>query len=434
MNEPLWAIVPAAGQGVRAGLQVPKQFARIGDKTVLEWTVSRLLALPDVSGVVVAVPPAMPQGPSAVSGFALPGTGLPGMSTPDKPVLFVPGGNSRQESVYLALSAVPMDVRWIAVHDAARPCFTPDLFRRVFLAAKLSLAAICGLRPTDTIKVVRQGSTPVTSLVASTPDRDSLLAVQTPQVFEAGLLRRAHREARDRGFVGTDDSQLVEALGHPVAVVQGERQNIKITYPEDLETAMKRLIEDSPPRRTVRGRSFRYRRVGRVRERCGGGGVTVTGFGFDIHPLTAGRKCVLGGVLIPSDKGPLGHSDGDVLCHAVMDAILGGLGRGDIGQWFPPGDPRYAGACSVGLLRDMWKRLMDEAEVLHVDATVVAETPKISPFYGAMRDAIGQALEISPSRVSVKATTAEKLGSIGRGEGIAAFAVVTLRKRPEGLL
>ncbi len=418
MNERLWVVVPAAGQGVRAGLGVPKQFAPIAGKTVLEWTVSRVLALPEVSGVVVAMPAEAGSPPDSRGSVQ---ETLLRMSEPDRPIVLIPGGTTRQESVYLALAALPADVRWVAVQDAARPCFSQDLFRRVWAVARVNGAAICGLKPTDTVKFRRMHVSPESSepgeVVGSTPDRELLVNVQTPQIFEARLLKRAHQAARDSGWSGTDDSQLVEALGHPVAFVPGERGNLKITYPEDLDMAEKRLVGDSG---------------GLARNETGGPHTTVTGLGFDIHPLVSGRKCVLGGIVIPSDKGPLGHSDGDVLCHAVMDALLGSLGQGDIGVWFPPGDPQYEGANSLTLMRDMWKRLAADArtglKIVHIDATVIAEVPRVSPFYGAMRDAIGSALGISPEQVSIKATTAERLGAVGREEGIAAFAVATLLK------
>ena len=454
LSEPLWVIVPAAGQGTRAGLDIPKQFQVLGDKTVLEWTITRLLRLNEVSGVVVAVP----RGELSDTN-GMPNHALLRMSGPGRPVVLVPGGSTRQESVYSGLAAVPCEVRWIAVHDAARPCFSRDLLCRVWAAARSCGAAICALKPTDTVKAVsRVGPVGLTGLaessgamsscgpggtacwdgatawVDSTLNRDSLVSVQTPQVFEAGLLRKAHQAARDSGLSGTDDSQLVEALGHHVAIVPGERGNLKITYPEDFDIALRRLASGGSG---GSGRQFPRRRLSRrwsIRgaepspNRNSEAPATVTGLGFDIHPLVPGRKCVLGGVVIPSDRGPLGHSDGDVLCHAVMDAVLGALGEGDIGLWFPPGDPRYEGASSIGLMQGMWERLMSDATVVHIDATVIAEVPKIAPFYGTMRAAIGSALGIRPEQVSIKATTAERLGAIGREEGIAAFAVATVSK------
>ena len=227
-------------------------------------------------------------------------------------------------------------------------------------------------------------------------------------MFRAGLLREAHLKAQVHGWYGTDDSQLVEAMGHAVAVVPGERTNLKLTNPEDFAMAEGILAHRGPA----------------DSETC-----AVTGFGFDVHPLERGRKCVLGGVHIASDTGPVGHSDGDVLLHAIMDGILGAMAKGDIGVWFPPGDPKYKDASSLDLLGSLWQSLRGEGRVLQVDATVVAETPKLSPYYEEMRANVARTLEIKPHRVSVKATTAEQLGALGRQEGIAAFAVVTVERR-----
>ncbi|MEX0974743.1 MAG: 2-C-methyl-D-erythritol 4-phosphate cytidylyltransferase [Bacillota bacterium] len=390
MSDPVWVVIPAGGRGVRAGLPVPKQYMDIGGVSVLERTVCKVASVPGVAGVVVALPPVgqdpLPQVEQARKRLA-------GMGTSTIPVLLVPGGETRQESVYQALKAVPSEVPWIAVHDASRPFFSLGMFARVVQAAFSRGAAVCGVPPVDTVKSVRVGDTQDT-LVEATLDRGSHVGVQTPQVFAGPLIREAHEAALRDGFTGTDDSQLVERLGHEVVVVPGERANFKLTYPED----------------------FAFART------------QVTGLGFDVHPLTPGRKCVIGGVDIPFEMGLLGHSDADVLCHAVMDAILGALGKGDIGQWFPDDDPRFEGASSIGLLAGMWDDLKASADFVNVDAVVIAEAPKIMPHAAKIRANIARALLCSPEQVSVKATTAERLGTLGRGEGIAAFCVVTLRK------
>lgn len=390
MNDPVWVIIPAGGRGVRAGLPLPKQFSDMGGVSVLELTVSRVLDVPGVAGVVVAVPP---DGPLPQPEFLRVKERLALLATGPSPVVLVAGGETRQESVYRALRAVPASVPWIAVHDASRPFFSAGLFLRVVEAAFLNGSAICGTPPTDTLKAVRAGGDGAVQ-VEATLDRGSLVTVQTPQVFAAPLLRMAHEAALRDGFTGTDDSGLVERLGHTVAVVPGERGNVKLTYPEDFTSAK----------------------------------VQVTGLGFDIHPLAEGRKCVIGGVDIPSDRGPLGHSDADVLCHAVMDSILGALGKGDIGQHFPDSDPRYRDASSVGLLAEMWAEFRASAEVVNVDAVVIAEAPRIMPHAAEIRQNIASALACSPDQVSIKATTAERLGSLGHGEGMAALCVSTLSK------
>ncbi len=418
MSDRLWFIVPAAGRGDRADLQVPKQFALVGDKTVLELTVARLLEIPEADGIVVPLP----------RGFADVVKKMESLGSPRKPVIAVEGGSTRQESVCLGLRAIPPGAQWVGVHDGARPRFTKELVYRVWEAAKTFGAAVPGIRPRDTVKRVRGTGNGPDLFVDVTFDRDTLVNIQTPQVFRADLLRLAYERALDLGTRSTDDSGLVEEVGQIVAVVKGERTNIKLTYPEDFELLRAlpaaAAVEACTPPKTWAGNS----------EPCGKRAVGhwVTGFGFDIHPLKAGRKCVLGGVLIESCVGPVGHSDGDVLCHAIMDAILGGLSKGDIGIWFPPGDPFYKDASSLGLMKSLWQTLRTEANVLHIDATVVAETPRISPYYSQIRSNIAQVLGIAPEAVSVKATTAEKLGFLGRGEGMAAFAVVTLLKQAPG--
>lgn len=396
MGRSVWAIVPAAGQGVRASMDVPKQFFRLGDSTVLELTVSRLLGMPEVAGVVVALPSSgIPDSVRLTAGE------IESLGGPEVPVLTVTGGETRQRSVMNALRAVPQGVKWVAVHDAVRPHFSRDLFLRVFRACMEHGAAVPGIIPRDTVKKVAPG--PQTA-VEETLDRGRLVMVQTPQMFDRQILIEAHRLAGEEGFYGTDDSQLVERLGVPVVVVPGEISNVKLTYPEDFAGA-----------KAVSAPAFRE---------------TVTGLGFDVHPLGEGRPCVIGGVTIPFDIGLLGYSDADVLVHAVMDAILGALSLGDIGKWFPPGDPKYAGAQSIGLLRDLWAEVSDKAEVVHLDSVIIAEAPKIAAFSAQMRMNIASALGISPERVSIKATTSERMGFIGRGEGIAAFCTATLRREP----
>lgn len=393
MDRTVFVIIPAAGHGVRALTDVPKQFSRLGESTVLEATVSQFVRIPEVAGVIVALPPSGIPGRVGLTAEEIQSLGRPGA-----PVSTVAGGPTRQESVMNALSSLPHGAKWVAVHDAVRPYFSQSLFRRVFEACVEHGAAIPGLGPPDTVKRLSVDSE---MLVEETLDRRSLVMAQTPQVFDRETLVEAHIRAREDGFEGTDDSQLVERLGIPVAVVPGERSNIKLTYPEDFAKAK----PDYPSGRQ-----------------------TVTGLGFDVHPLGEGRKCVIGGVAIPFDKGLLGYSDADVLTHAVIDAILGALSEGDIGHWFPPGDERYRDACSIGLLESVWTRFRDKAEVIHLDAVVVAEAPKIAPFSREMRVNIAAALGISPERVSIKATTSERMGFTGRGEGIAAFCTATLQR------
>lgn len=395
MSDPVWVVIPAGGLGVRAGLPLPKQFCDLNGVSVLERTVRQVMQAPEVVGIVIALPP----GESRQAGYPRVleiRDRLLSLSSPSRPVLLVDGGETRQESVRLALAHVPPEAGFVAVHDASRPFVSPDLFRRVVEAAYRSGAAICGIRPTDTIKATcsQDAMDGAEGTVLHTLDRDALVAVQTPQVFAASTLRKAHEAALRDAFQGTDDSSLVERLGMSVTVVAGERSNVKITYAEDFRLT----------------------------------GTQVTGLGFDIHPLAPGRRFVLGGVDIPSELGLAGHSDADVLVHAVMDAILGALGKGDIGQWFPDSDSRYEGASSIGLMRDMWDTLRVSAQIVNIDSVVIAETPRIMPHAPEIRKNIAVALGCRPEQVSVKATTAERLGALGRGEGVAAYSVATLLK------
>ncbi|QUL97742.1 MAG: 2-C-methyl-D-erythritol 4-phosphate cytidylyltransferase [Candidatus Fermentithermobacillus carboniphilus] len=436
MTDRLWAIIPAAGQGIRAKTAVPKQFMRFGGRSVLERTLFKVVSLPDVEGVIVALPPAYLKDPALGQG-AIDRDALPF----NKPVLTVMGGATRQDSVYNALRAVPAEAGWIMVHDASRPFFSQELFYRVFDAAKVFSAAICGFEAVETVKTLVRPlefgyTTGFTGFVGTTLNRKELLLVQTPQIFRKDILVSAYEAAIECGYHGTDDSQLVERLGYRVAVVEGERTNIKITFPEDFmiaETFLRRTgtseFTPSTSRDTGLGFLEDFRQPRKSRSLRLAGFLPVTGFGFDIHPLVPGRKCILGGVEIPFERGLLGHSDGDVLCHATMDAILGALGLGDIGKWFPPDDPRYEGACSLMLMAELWQSLKVRAEITHVDCTLIAEVPRIAPYVEAMKNNFSRALHIDVSKVSIKATTPERLGALGREEGIAGFCAVSLLKK-----
>lgn len=419
MNEPFWAVIPAGGKGLRAHLPIPKQFQEIGGVPVLERTVRKVLGVPGIAGVVVSLPAGMREtSPKDVVSESR--RRLLSLTSARAPVFVVEGGATRLESVWNGLEAVPEGAKWIAVHDACRPFFTNDLFCAVVAAAQDGGAAICAVSPSDTIKETRG------SIVAKTLNRDSLAAVQTPQVFCADIIREAYRVAMRDGVPATDDSSLVERLGYPVTLVPGERGNIKVTYPEDFAVAETMAVQGSGwPSPRESGRDGADAGVSPAQPSMG---MQVTGLGLDVHPLAAGRQCVIGGVAIPFEKGLAGHSDADVLCHAVMDAVLGALGKGDIGVWFPNSDPEYEGASSVDLMAWMWGALKSEAAIVNVDATVMAEAPRIMPHAARMRENIAAALGTTPDRVSVKATTAERLGSLGRGEGVAAFAVATLAK------
>lgn len=302
-------------------------------------------------------------------------------------VALTAGGETRAQTVARCLAALPGTVTHVLVHDAARPYCSPALVGRVMAAAEEWGAAAAALPVVDTVHRVDDAG-----CIAETLDRGVLRLAQTPQGFRVDLLRRAHREAA----AGTDDAGMVAALGVPVQLVQGERENVKLTVPGDLRPPG----APTPPPFAV-------------------------GMGHDVHRLVPDRPLILGGVRIPFERGLLGHSDADVVCHALADAVLGAAGIGDIGRHFPPGDPAFAGADSLRLLAICRARAEEAGWIpVQADCLVLAEAPRLAPHAEAMRAALAGALRIPAGRVNIKAGTNEGLGAIGRGEGIAAQAVV----------
>jgi 2-C-methyl-D-erythritol 4-phosphate cytidylyltransferase/2-C-methyl-D-erythritol 2,4-cyclodiphosphate synthase len=376
------AVIAAAGAGSRLAGATPKPFIRLGRSSILERTLAvfeRCQAVDDVA-VVVA-----PQFVGAVQALRC-----------AKTVAVVPGGRTRRDSVAAGLEAL-RHVGWVLVHDGVRPFVTPELISRVLEAAKTTGAATAGLPVTDTLKHV------AADRVTRTVDRTALWAIQTPQAFRADLIREAHAAVPGSAQV-TDDAELVERMGREVAVVAGDPLNVKITTPHDLEMA-RRLVEatEVPPLRV--------------------------GIGYDIHRVAPDRALVLGGVTIPHSRGLAGHSDADVLTHAIMDALLGAAGDRDIGHHFPPEDPAYRGASSVNLLRAVAERLGASGWVVaNVDAVVIAQSPRLAPHIAAMRERLADVLSVAPGQIGIKATTGEGLDAVGRGEAIAAHAVAVLRK------
>ncbi|MDI6894061.1 MAG: 2-C-methyl-D-erythritol 4-phosphate cytidylyltransferase [Bacillota bacterium] len=384
MSERVGAILAAAGQGERLGLG-PKALVPLAGLPLLAWALQSLRGSGLVEEVAVVVPP----GAEEEVGHRV--RDLPGEAGAVCTV--VPGGAHRQESVSRGLAALSPAVRWVVVHDVARPLATADLVVRVVEAAREAGAALAAVPVVDTLK--EGGAT-----VRRTVPREGMWQAQTPQAFRRDLLEEAHRRARVEGYLGTDDSVLVERLGHPVRLVSSSRDNLKVTVAEDLELAES----------VVRGRW----------------GMRV-GMGFDIHPLAPGRPLVLAGVEVPSPVGLAGHSDGDVICHALMDALLGAAGERDIGFWFPPSDPRFRGAHSRDLLGQVVAGLAGRGLVpVNADVTVVAEEPRLAPFIPAMKASLAAALGVDEGMVAVKATTAEGLGALGRREGMAAWAVCAM--------
>ncbi|MFN8178538.1 MAG: 2-C-methyl-D-erythritol 4-phosphate cytidylyltransferase [bacterium] len=313
----------------------------------------------------------------------------------------VRGGETRAESSRHGLGALPPDIEIVLIHDAARPLVTSDLVARVADAAAASGAAIPALEPVATIKRAENGT------AVATLDRATLREAQTPQAFRRDVLAKAFVRAAKDHFEGTDEASLVERLGVPVSIVLGERRNLKITVPEDLAVAEALLAGLAPPQQT---------RIG---------------FGYDVHRLVEGRSLVLGGVTIEHSKGLLGHSDADVVAHAVCDALLGASGLGDLGEHFPDTDVLWKDAKGQRLLARTVEILRVSGYVpVNVDVTVAAQAPKLAPHREAMVGNVARALALPESRVSVKYTTTERLGFEGREEGIAATAVALVGRIP----
>ncbi len=392
---PVSCILLCAGSGSRMKLDHNKVFLPIGMQNVLQWSLLHLSNMNRLEEIViVAAPNEKGQVAESCAGVPLPG---------DLLVTIVTGGATRQESVSIGLEAVTKK-GIVLVHDGARPVASVDLFNNVAIAAEKVGAATVAVRTKDTVKKVVNG------VSQKTIARDTLWSIQTPQGFRYKLLKKAHKKALETGFIGTDDTSLVERLGKPVSIVEGDYRNIKLTTPEDYEVIKTYLQAEHKPVKT-------HLRVG---------------YGYDIHRFKEGRPCILGGVLIPSPIGPDGHSDADVLLHALMDALLGAAGLRDIGYYFPPHDERFKDASSVSLLTIVLNLLQEyNMEPFNMDIMVIAEVPKINPYIDEMKSIISKVCGVGENRISIKATTNETLGALGRAEGIAAQAVVTVMEREE---
>ncbi len=390
------AIIAAGGRGQRLGSERPKQLLLVGGRAILERSVSAFLGHSSVDAVIVALPADMADAPPAY------------LRETEKTILVVAGGDRRQDSVANAFRHVAEDTDVVVIHDAARPFASADLIARTIAAAAESGAALAALPARDTVKLA--GPSEEGRYVRQTLARESIFLAQTPQAFRLEILR----EALAIGGDATDEATLAERAGHPVRLVEGEATNIKITGPEDLAVA--EAIAQTRP--DAVSRSPKPARTGRA------------GTGYDLHRLVPGRPLVIGGVTIASDRGALGHSDADVVCHALTDAILGAAGLGDIGRHFPDSDPQWKDASSLDLLSRVAGLVAEEGlGVGNVDVTVILEAPKIRDAVDDMRAAVAGAIGIDVSRVSIKAKTNEGVDALGRGEAIAAHAVALLRSR-----
>ena len=431
-------VLPAAGQARRFGSAENKIWAQFGGKSVLEWTLAAFQSHAGVDSIVIV---GSEEELARITEAAL---------RFDKVVGVVAGGAARAESVRNGLNAVLTMAQIVLVHDAARPLVSAEVIDRVIEATIRVGAAVPGLPLSDTVK-----RTDANGIVRATIPRSinkggetlsGLMAVQTPQGAHLPMLERAYKRYDWSQGEPTDEASLIEALGEPVQIVPGDPVNIKITRQEDialaeaLSVARSAFRSDAPsvfqpvttpdlqPQHTVfpaAQRSTLDAQRSTLPE-------FRAGFGYDVHAfagLEAGRRLFLGGVEIAHDRGLEGHSDADVLLHAVCDALLGAASLGDIGILFPNTDETYRGIASLKLLEVVAQRLREAGwQVINVDATVVAEAPKLMPHREAMQQTMAACLGIAANRISVKATTSEKLGFVGRLEGIEASAIAMIAR------
>lgn len=380
-----YAIVLAGGSGSRMGAGCNKVLLELQGVPVIVRSVRAFQGL--VQGVVLV---SREEDISAMRAA---------MEAAELPVTIIPGGDTRQASVWNGLCALPDDCTHVLIHDGARCLVDEDTIRRCMASVEECGTGVAAIPAIDTIKQVDAAE-----IVTGTPDRGTLRAVQTPQGFTVELIRQAHAAAMQEHFLGTDDASLVERLGKSVHLTLGDRRNIKLTTPEDIIMAEAFLPN-----------SFPTLRIGQ---------------GYDVHRLVEGRELILCGVTVPHHLGLLGHSDADVALHALMDAMLGAMALGDIGKHFPDTDERFRGISSMKLLAHVVSLLeAHHGRVTNCDVTIVAQKPKLLPFIPQMRENVASALKLPLDRVNVKATTTEHLAFEGREEGISAQAVCMVETR-----
>jgi len=367
------AIIPAAGSGTRTGLKENKIFFEINGTPIIKLAVEKFLKHPLIDDVFVVCAPSDKERLNALLGDT---------------VHYVLGGATRGQSVCNGLAALNGVYDRVLIHDGARPFVDESTVTAVVKAIGRGVGAVAGVRITDTVKAVDDSLT-----VTATPDRSLLWAAQTPQGFFTDEIVKAYALAGDKQY--TDDAAVYERFGGSVVMCEGSYANKKITTAEDVKMAEE----------------------------------FYSGIGYDVHRLTEGRKLILGGVEIDYSLGLLGHSDADVLLHAISDALLGAASLGDIGRHFPDTDERYKGISSIILLREVASLVAQKGfRIVNVSAIVVAQRPKLKDYIPMMNENIAKALNIDVSRVNVAATTTEKLGFEGRGEGISSSATVMLKR------
>jgi 2-C-methyl-D-erythritol 4-phosphate cytidylyltransferase/2-C-methyl-D-erythritol 2,4-cyclodiphosphate synthase len=379
---PFTVIIVAAGHGTRFGSDLPKQYCKIHGKPVLRHTIEGFLKFPTLTQIQVVI------AEDFKDDYANAVSGLPKILPP------VIGGKTRQDSVSNSLSALTLgkdDI--VLIHDAARPCFSKSSIEDLLNVLKTEQAASLAIPISDTLR--KSDGDNLSALIP----RDGIYAMQTPQGFHFGLIKRAHEQFKGQNF--TDDTSMASALGIAVKNVMGNKRNIKITVPEDMILAEKFLSTQMTPR---------------------------TGIGFDVHAFGDTSSTIrIGGVDIPHTHKLKGHSDADVLLHAITDALYGVIADGDIGSHFPPNNPEFKGKDSAFFLEDAVAAVKAKGgKITHIDSVIMCEAPKIGPHRSAIQSRVAEIIGLPPLRVSIKATTTEELGFTGRREGIAAQAIVTV--------
>lgn len=383
------AIITAGGLGLRMGSVEPKQFLPVAGRPILIRTIEIFLATGIFEEIILVTPADhRQQTDRLLAAYQL-----------DLSLRVVCGGKTRQASVKAGLDALSPRIAYVAVHDGVRPFVSTELIINCLRAAQRTGAAICAVPVQDTLKAVTNNQ------ITATIDRQGLWRAQTPQAAKVEFLRQAHAAAAAQNFTGTDEASLLELINCPVTIVEGAETNLKITVPEDIPMAESLLAQQPGP--------------------CSP--ALRIGHGYDAHRLVPGRPLILGGVTIPHATGLLGHSDADVLTHALCDAILGAAGAGDLGRHFPDSDLQYKGADSLELLKQVMVLAAEKRlQLINADLTIIAQQPKLAPYLTEMRQKLAQACQVSPSALNIKATTTEQMGFAGREEGIASHAVALL--------
>jgi 2-C-methyl-D-erythritol 4-phosphate cytidylyltransferase/2-C-methyl-D-erythritol 2,4-cyclodiphosphate synthase len=380
------AIIPAAGSGTRMGLDHPKQYHRLAGAPILIHTIQAFVATPSINRIVVVVPPDFTAETRRL---------FTEYNLTDTAITVTAGGRRRQDSVLAGMKCLTDETEIVLVHDGARPLVTPDLIQRCLEAAWQHGAAIAAIPVKDTLKRSREDQT-----IETTVDRHDLWQAQTPQAARLSLLKQAYAAFNDQDV--TDEAALLELAGIAVTLIEGSETNIKITRPDDLILAEKIMQPQPTP-------------------------IMRIGHGYDAHRLVPDRKLVLAGVTVPHHLGLAGHSDADVVTHALCDAVLGALGMGDIGRHFPDSDQHFKDIYSITLLEQVMELAAAKGlTISNADITIICQDPKLAPHMDVMRRTLATACQVNTDQINLKATTTEKMGFTGRGEGIDCHAVVLL--------